>query len=328
MGKMDTLTTEYLRRKEIFADLLNTVFYGGRRRILAENLIECDTQLKVLMETNDRKRLNYAGVRDILYAVCLDSDEIGYYVGVENQTDVDYAAPSRLMLYDASCYHRQIAGLRQKGTAVRDKIHTVPKGTTLCAVKPILIHWGLQPWDGPKTLHDMLNAASRELLPLIPNYTFTMVEPVTMPEEQIQMLQTDLGAVFQAIHYATDKVRLRNLVQTDERFKSLDSMAAMLLNELLNLKLMMQTDIKEKVNMCQAWQEILEDERNAGRDAARDEYEPKLQLLESENETIKSENETIKSENEAYKAKIENVRNNLRAQGLSEDEIRALFEHQ
>ena len=177
---------------------------------------------------------------------------------------------------------------------------------------PILIHCGLKPWDGPKTLHNMLNSASRELLPLIPNYTFTMVEPVTMPVEQIQMLQTDLGAVFLAIHYATDKVGLRNLVQTDERFKSLDSMAAMLLNELLNLKLKLQTETKEKVNMCQAWQEILEDERNAGRDAARDEYEPKLRLLESENET--------------YKTKIENVRNNLRAHGLSEDEIRALFD--
>ena len=126
------------------------------------------------------------------------------------------------------------------------------------------------------------------------------------------MLQTDFGAVFLAIHYATDKVELRKLVQTDERFKSLDSMAAMLLDELLNLKLKMQTDKKEKVNMCQAWQEILEDERNAGRDAARDEYEPKLRLLESENETIKSENES--------------ARENLRAMGWSEERIRALFE--
>ena len=110
-------------------------------------------------------------------------------------------------------------------------------------------------------------------------------------------------------------------------------MAARLLNELLNLKLKMQSDDKEKVNMCQAWQEILDDERNAGRDADRDEYEPKLRLLKSENETIKSKYETVQSkyetvqfENETYKAKIENVRNNLRAQGLSEDEIRALFE--
>ena len=122
--------------------------------------------------------------------------------------------------------------------------------------------------------------------------------------------------------------------------ENLDSMAAVLLNELLSLKLTVQTDTKEKVNMCQAWQEILEDERNAGRDAARDEYEPKLRLLESENETIKSkyetvqskyetvqsENETIKTENEAYKAKIENVCNHLRAHGLSEDEIKALFD--
>ena len=320
MGKMDVLTTEYLRHKEIIADLLNTVLYDGRPRILPKNLSECDTQLKVLVEMNDRKRLNYAGVRDILYVVCLKNDEIGYYVGIENQTNVDYAGPARLMLYDAMGYHRQIIELRKTGTAVREKIYTVPKGTAFCAIVPILIHWGLKPWDGPKTLHDMLNAASRELLPLIPNYTFTMVEPVTMPVEQIQMLQTDLGAVFLAIHYATNKVELRNLVQTDERFKNLDSMAAMLLDELLNLKLKLQTETKEKVNMCQAWQEILEDERNAGRDAARDEYEPKLRLLESENETIKTENETIKSENES-------ARENLRAMGWSEERIRALFEH-
>ena len=251
--------------------------------------------------------------------------------------------------------------LRREVVAMPDKIHTVPRDTKLCAVVPIVIYWGLKPWDGPTTLHDMLKPAGRKLLPLIPNYTFTMVEPVKMPVKQIRLLKTDLGAVFLAIRSATDKKRLRKLVQTDKRFKNLDYTAAWLLNELLNLKLKMQSDDKEKVNMCQAWQEILEDERNAGRDAARDEYEPKLRLLASENETIKSkyatvqsenetiksenetiksenetiktkyetvqsENETIKSENETYRTKIENVRNNLRAQGLSEDEISALFD--
>ena len=48
MGKRDTITKNYMRRPEIFADVFNQFLYHGRQKILPDRLIELDTLLPVV----------------------------------------------------------------------------------------------------------------------------------------------------------------------------------------------------------------------------------------------------------------------------------------
>lgn len=43
MGKQDSVTKEYIRRQDIFADVFNQFLYHGEQAILPEDLTELDT---------------------------------------------------------------------------------------------------------------------------------------------------------------------------------------------------------------------------------------------------------------------------------------------
>ena len=46
MGHIDTWTTEYLRNREVFADLVNAALFHGKQRVRPTDLIEADTVYK------------------------------------------------------------------------------------------------------------------------------------------------------------------------------------------------------------------------------------------------------------------------------------------
>lgn len=43
MGKTDTITKDYIRRSDIFADVFNQFLYHGRQKITPDRLVELDT---------------------------------------------------------------------------------------------------------------------------------------------------------------------------------------------------------------------------------------------------------------------------------------------
>ena len=42
MGQKDTVTKDYIRNAEVFADAFNYLFYGGEKVIIPESLHELD----------------------------------------------------------------------------------------------------------------------------------------------------------------------------------------------------------------------------------------------------------------------------------------------
>lgn len=77
----------------------------------------------------------------------------------------------------------------------------------------------------------------------------------------------DLKQVF--IRYSKDKKKLRELVENDDTYQYLDEdaydMVALYTNSTELLELKKQTKEGDKVNMCQAIKEMMEDERAEGR---------------------------------------------------------------
>ncbi len=334
MGLLDVLAKEYLRKNEIFADLVNMAIFRGKQRVRPENLRELDTTSEAIVVSGTEKDKPIQMIRDI-FKECVaftDGEHTYVYIGIENQTKIDYAMPLRVAVSNDLFWLRQIREkqrvLREEGR-IEDRITSVPKETKLHPVMTIVLYWGDKPWDGPRSMRDMIAPLLPEFEALIPDYPIVIIEPRALSPKQMNRLHSDLKAVFECMRKSKDRNALRELISQDKRFKDLDSLAALLINTVLKLKLRICDEKKEeKIDMCQAWEEILAEERNNGIKSV----EPTLTLLKTKNELLEEENTSIKAENTSIKAKAvsleaenEHAKQMLRELGWSEESIRALF---
>lgn len=117
--RRDRCNYEGLHKKnEVFADAFNYFMYDGAQMIQPDQLRELDpTEIAILFNENDTqdrqstKKEIIQKYRDHLKSAAIMEDGETAYVllGIENQTDVNYAMPVRNMLYDALQYVRQVS---------------------------------------------------------------------------------------------------------------------------------------------------------------------------------------------------------------------------
>ena len=136
MGQMDTFTKEYLRRDRVFADLVNMALFHGKARISPGNLQEVDTTSEAIVISFDTQRSsNITLIRDIIKKVTWNTDYGQFiYVGIENQTAIDYAMPLRVSASSDLFWFRDMRvmqGKLRENRHVRDLLTSVPKGTTI-----------------------------------------------------------------------------------------------------------------------------------------------------------------------------------------------------
>ena len=113
MGKKDTLTKDYMKNTQVFADAFNHLIYQGKKKINPEMLHTVDTtELSVLYGNDEKRKISYPiqKYRDELKILHTMEDGQAVYVllGVENQSEVHYAMPVKDMVYDALEYASQV----------------------------------------------------------------------------------------------------------------------------------------------------------------------------------------------------------------------------
>lgn len=138
---------------DVYADIINVLFFGGKEVLKEEELISLPTESFTRnMDGTIRK-----GYRDVRKA---DRRNGAYRLiwGVENQTDYDNTMSERIMGYEYASYEEQVKLLmnenEKKGTpAYVKRLHD---GQLLTRVITGVLYWGDKDWQGPKTLHEML----------------------------------------------------------------------------------------------------------------------------------------------------------------------------
>ena len=269
MSKTDAITKEYLKEDAHFADLLNFKFYNGRQVIKPESLHEVDTNLIY-------NRITKAGysesilerIKDIIKKCTIKRDEKSYYVivGIENQTSIDYTMPIRNYLTDAIQYTNQIDDLEKQHKQNRDLnqdefISGISKNDRLIPVITLTVYWGSDKWNAAKNLHEMLDLDDEDILKYINNYDINLIEPASI--DDFNKFSTELGSVLEFISISKDKKALRSIVnQNDDRFTNLSIESISLINATTgsHIEPEKHTTPEGGVNMCQALQEIIEDE--------------------------------------------------------------------
>lgn len=291
MGKYDTCMKEFLQNKDRFADLFNGCCFQGRQIIRAEDLREASENYVITDKRlpGKTRQKDTEIIRDV--KMVLGSDMVLQVLAVENQSYIDYAMPVRCMGYDAAEYRRQLKERKQERRLLmnsenRPKNPAVSMDETLSGilssdrlhpVYTLCLYSGTEPWDGPRKLSDMMafDPQNKNLQSLFEEYHLHLF---CINEQHVfDAFRSALKPLFQAINCRNNKKKMIELMK-DETYSHLnedtwDAIAVMTDNAaMLQKKDLYKTENqKEEFNMCQALQELMQDERNEGRIEGRNE---------------------------------------------------------
>ena len=295
MGRKDVITREYLSSDEVFADVVNLALYSGKCVVHASNLREADSveELAITLDENNskgkrgksrqgtvqRKQSHIVQkYRDIVREVVIDGVE-GYLariiVGVEGQSGIHYAMPVRNMLYDALNYSGQVNGVseenRKDGLLVTSAefLSGIRKEDKLIPVVTIVVTFQPEAWDGPMSVHEMLDwrGIPEQVQELISNYKMLLIQPESYEEEKVSNPQSTFGVIMGLLKYASSMENFQKYVdEHEEVLSNMPVRAAAVLNEFCTLDLTEQELEKDEViDMCQAVREMKEVSRMEGR---------------------------------------------------------------
>ena len=272
MGVIDTEGKKYLSDNEIFADAFNYLMYGGRQVIKAEELREIDTTELAVPYGNEAKA-PVQKYRDILklWNAMMDDNAIYVILGAELQDKVHYGMPVKDGLYDMLGYSKQIEEIRRSYRKQNDKddseakivaedgairirltseefLSGMRKGDKLLPIVTAVVYLGDTPWDGPRSLHDMLDFGNEEIRRFVPDYRLNLISPADMSDEEFAKFNTDLGFAMEVIkHQSTDADEV--ISRTDHRKIERDT--ALFLNSAVKLNLEYEEETGG-VDMCLA----------------------------------------------------------------------------
>lgn len=276
LGKIDTVTKDYMRDPVIFADVFNKFLYHGKQVIRPESLTEMDATEIVVPYGKGDVGVPEQKYRDVLKLMMTDGNVAYCILGCEDQGTIHYAMPVKNMLYDAMQLARQVtkaAKSHRKESGDTEDTGYEPtsdeflsgfyKTDRLIPVVTLVIYFGPDRWDGPLSLKEMYAAADDAIMQYVPDYKINLIAPEQMTDEEIQQFKTSLKEVMLYIKYSKDKNKLQEIAQKNANFLSMDRQAAEVINVTTNSNLK-YPEGKEKINMCLAIDEMRNESRLEG----------------------------------------------------------------
>ena len=268
MGVIDTEGKQYFSNTKYFADLFNFLLYDGKPVIDSKKLKELDTT-QIAIPYGNGARIPVQKYRDLLklWSAYMDDTAVYVMLGAELQGKTHYAMPVKKGLYDMLGYARQVDEARrsyqqkdEEGDLYVDedvlKIRLISeeflsglrKSDKLIPIITAVVYFGDEPWDGPRSLYDMLNIPDEAMKRFIPNYWINLISPADMDDDEFKKFHTHLGLAMKVIkHQSEDADRV--IMATDH--EKIDRETAEFLNRAVNLKLEYEVG-PGGVDMCKA----------------------------------------------------------------------------
>ena len=272
MGDKDSITKQYMKQPERFADLFNGFCFGGEEKLHPDELKDMDTASIVLPYGEDGAPLPKQKARDVLKLALKTDGKAAYCIlGVENQSKVHTAMPVRNMLYDAMTLAEQVAAAasshkdaHNRGKDSVEYLSGFHREDKLMPVITLVIYWGADEWDAPVTLREMYpEGLDERILHYANEYKVNLISPAQMTDEQLDVFRSDLKAVLKFIKHSKDKHELANLVNNNQDYKSLDRLAAQTISVCSGQDFNFPVG-EERIDVCKAIDDMVTDARNEG----------------------------------------------------------------
>jgi len=262
MSTIDTVTKEFISDNEIFADVVNFLVFGGRKVVTPDSLVEMDSTSVAVPYGTECSGTPVQKERDVVKNVTckMYSDMVFAIVGIENQTNINYAMPVRNMLYDALTYTGQVekAGKSYRKEKVKlsgeEFLSHFRKDDKLIPVITLVINFSPDKWDAPMSLHEMIDFKSDELKEFVQDYRINVIEPASLTKEQLKKFTTGFREVMECIKYSEDMYAMQQALAENDRFKNLDRKTSNVMRYCSKLKIDFEID-EEEFDMCKAFED-------------------------------------------------------------------------
>lgn len=271
--KPDTALKAYWRRNAEFADLFNAVLFGGKSVIDAGKLEERDTESSVVLQT-DTYVEGLPSARD-LFKIAMQTDGVELaLLGLENEKAIHYAMPLRDLGYLYKSYEIQYDKIKEKypnkkGLGNGNEIISCMKKTDkILPVVNVVLYYGDEAWDGPKTLLDMTDVPDW-FRPVVQDYRMCLVEVRDTDLVFHNQNNIDLFTLFRLI-YDGKKTNVERRAAAEQYGKDhpVDESVMMAIASTSNIDLDLYR--KGDVTVCALFDEIEKQGRNEGRNEGRE----------------------------------------------------------
>ena len=261
MGKKDVLTGEYLAECVHFADMFNAALFGGKEVIKADELTDEDGEMKDSLATKGTE------VRRDNVKKWMHGTKLAILV-IEDQNNIDYHMVIRNLYAEGLYYHREWKKIKSSHRKKKDLKgqHEFISGMKIeDKFEPVInlvVYFGEEPWNGPRTLYELLDLTGENecLLPYINNYKLNLFD--YHDYDNFENFKTELRIVFEFLRYAKDKDALRKMVaQHAENYYNVSNETYQMIAGLTNSVELLKNDEKyineqEGWDMCKALEDI------------------------------------------------------------------------
>lgn len=223
-------------------------------------------------KTNSEKYIEVT--RDIVNEVKMQATVV--LVAIENQSDIHYAMPVRVMSGDCGSYNEQWKKTalihREKGDLKgAEYLSGFAKNDRLVPSITIAVYLGREPWDGPRTLKDMFDMEElpEGLRKYVADYPMILLE--VRKWEELENFQTDIRYVFGYLQSASSEAQLEKYIShNQEGLENMREDAFDFICAVSHSKELEQIKDKFKreegdVNMCQALKDMIASGERRGR---------------------------------------------------------------
>ena len=164
----------------------------------------------------------------------------------------------------------------------------------MAGIITLTVYFGDRPWDGPRSLHEMLSIDDKEILKLIPDYRINLIDPHEINNSEKFM--SDFRYIIEFMKASGDKEKMNYLLKEKHSvYSNMERDAMVVIRECANINIKIE-EKEEKQDMCKAIDDMVKDARMSGeaRGEARGEAERKImqkELDEKQNRLDKYEKE-------------------------------------
>ena len=282
--KKDSVTTLLFQaNNENFAELFNRTLLVDEPvspEELGEENIKETAYLRVTKEGGGTTLVQY---RDVAKGV--RNERIFAVLGIENQSEIDYAMPFRVLELDFVNYARQMQIIRECHEAewkAEEGHRRRPPGFTsgeylgrflrtdrIVRCVTLVVYWGEEPWDGPMRLSDLFETETEA--PCAVQVDMNLLDVCRMSDEEICSYTGELRTVFGFRKYAENKERLGRFIAVNrEHFSNVSETAMNALEELTHSPELKKIKTSEYLtaeggyNMCRGIQGMIQDGKMDG----------------------------------------------------------------
>ena len=275
--KPDIVLNDYWKDNDKFADLVNAVFFNGKPLVKPYDLSSFDSDASLVIEGKKRVNTKKLERDNLKIAKFCDKLKVKFVIyGTENQTDIHYAMPVRVMHYDSSTYYNQYNALKKHYESTKELkgeefLSGMKKDDRLYPVITIVLYYGEKKWDGAKSIKELLDIPEG-LQNFVNDYKMNLIE---LRDNNLVLNNADnrdLFNLFRLLYDAsmTKKERRQKVLEYNDEHK-VSTSVALAVASAANSKVSLDKIAQGDGDMCSVFDEIAQENKQLGKEEGKEE---------------------------------------------------------